>query len=106
MPVTIVTNNVPRFTIDAFDLTPKEREEFDYLDWAAIEAGTESATFFRFKGQLYDLGEFTADYGMGKGTGLPEHLSGWDAYASDSFFSATVVRLVGDESVVVGRVYS
>lgn len=40
---TIVTNNVPRFTIDAYELSPKERTEFDYLDWAAIDDGRESA---------------------------------------------------------------
>lgn len=103
----IVTNNQPRPVIDAWELTPAERAEFDYLDWAAIEAGKDSASFFRYKGQLYDLGEFSADYGITRGAGLPAHLSKWDGYASDTFFSATLVRYVDDgESVVVGRALS
>lgn len=96
--LTIVTNNVPRFTVDAYELTAAERAEFDYLDWSAIDAGTDSATFVRYRGELMDLGEFTV-------TDLP----GWDGINTDTFFSGTVVRYVdadGGESVVVGRVYA
>jgi len=93
---------VPRPVVDAWELTPAERVEFDYLDWAAIEAGSDSASFFRYRGQLYDLGEFM------RWSSAPEpELRKWDGYASDSFFSATVVRYVDDgESVVVGTVIS
>jgi hypothetical protein len=106
MEYTVTTNNVPRPIIYDHELTLKEREEFDYLNWSAIMEGTDSASFFRYKGQLYDLGEFMADYGLMKGSGLPAHLSNWDGYASDSAFSATVVRYADEgESVVVGRVY-
>lgn len=96
----VITNNVPRLLIDAYDLTPTERAEFDYLNWDAIDAGEDSATFFRYKGQLYDLGAFMA------ATSQP--LSAWNGYQSDTFFSATVVRYVPDDRdyVVVGRVYS
>ena len=105
--VKIITNNVPRDLIDAYELTAAEREEFDYLDWAKIDAGEDSATFFRYKGQLHDLGEFTTDWGITRGSGLPSHLSAWDAYRSDSFFSALAVRLVDDnERVVVALVLS
>lgn len=113
MSIRVVTNNVPRPVIEAYELTPEERKEFDYLDWTKIEAGEDSASFFRYKGQLYDLGEFMRDYGITKGAGLPPHLANWDGYASDSFFSATVVRYVhGDPNyedygyVVVGTVIS
>lgn len=96
--LTVITNNVPRHTIDACDLTPQERSEFDYLAWDAIDRGEESATFFRFKGTLYDLGEFLR-------TENPA-LSGWDGISTDTFFSATVIRLVDNgESVVVARVF-
>jgi hypothetical protein len=104
--VKIITNNQPRNIVDAYELTPAERAEFDYLDWDAIEAGSDSASFFRFKGTLYDLGEFTADYGITKGAGLPAHLADWDGYQADSFFSATVVRYVNDDQIVVGRIIS
>lgn len=106
MSVRVITNNVPRPIVDAYELSPKEREEFDYLDWPAIDEGADSASFFRYKGELHDLGEFTADYGITKGSGLPEHLSNWHGYRSDSAFSALVVRYVDDESVVVGLVLS
>lgn len=108
MGVKVVTNNVPRDVVNAYELTPKEREEFDYLDWDKLEKGEDSASFFRYKGEVYDLGEFTRDYGIAKGSGLPEHLSQWDGYRSDSFFSAMVVRYVGEdcEHVVVGLVMS
>lgn len=105
--VKVVTNNVPRDIIDAYELTAEERKQFDYLDWGAIDEGRDSASFFRYKGQLHDLGEFTRDYGITKGSGLPEHLSKWDGYRSDSAFSAVVVRYVNDnEQVVAGRVLS
>jgi hypothetical protein len=103
--VKVTTNNVPRDVVDASELTPKEREEFDYLDWAKIERGEDSASFFRYRGQVYDLGEFSADYGITKGAGLPDHLSKWDGYMSESAFSAKVVRYVDNcERVVVGYV--
>jgi hypothetical protein len=104
----IVTNSVPRPIVDAWELTPAEREEFDYLDWPAIDEGSDSASFVRFKGDLLDLGEFSRDYGITRDAGLPEHLSKWDGYRSDSAFSATVVRYTRPdcEEVVVGRVYS
>lgn len=102
----IITNHVPRPLIEPYELTEAERAEFDYLDWPALDAGEDSAWFFRYKGQLHDLGEFSRDYGITKGAGLPDSLKGWDAYRSDSFFSAHVVRLVDDEHVVVGLVLS
>lgn len=103
----VITNNVPRDIVHAYELTADERAEFDYLDWSAIERGEGSAEFFRYKGELHDLGEFTADYGILKGSGLPSHLSTWDGYRADSFYSALVVRYANDyESVVVGLVLS
>ena len=91
-----ITNHVPRFTVDSHELTATERAEFDYLDWSAIDEGNDSATFFRYRGTLYDLGEFMR-------TDLP----GWDGIATDSFFSVTVVKLVDDgEAVIVGKVYA
>lgn len=104
---TVKTNNVPRDVIFAHELTAAERADFDYIDWPAIDRGETSAEFVRYKGVLLDLGEFFADYGILKGSGLPAHLSAWDGYQSDTFFSATVVRYVDNfERVVIGRVYS
>ena len=99
----IITNRVPRDVVEAYELTPAERKDFDYLDWAAIERGEDSASFFRYQGEIYDLGEF-----MTTG-GLPEFspLRQWHGYHSDSFFSGVLVRYVDDcERVVIGRFYS
>lgn len=99
--MTVRTNNVPRPTIDAWQLTPKERLEFDYLDWSAIEQGTNSATFFRYRGQLYDLSEFVES--------PPLFTKGWDAFCSDSFFSGILIRYIqsdyDNDQVIVGALY-
>lgn len=96
----VITNNVPRDVIDGWELTPAEREQFDYIDWAAVEAGEESASFFRYRGTLHDLGDMPL---------APDSLRklGWDGFASDSFFSGIAVRYVEEcERVVVGLVLS
>lgn len=93
----IITNNVARFTIDGFALTQKERKEFDYIDWSKIDAGEGSATFFCYKGQLYDLSQFMR-------TGSVE-LSAWDGVAAETYFSGILVKLTG-ESVIVARYFS
>ena len=102
--LTIRTNNVPRPVLEPYELTAEEQFDFDYLDWAALEAGTDSASFFRYKGQVYDLGEFMTT------SGLPEFnpLRKWDGYISDTFFSGVVVRFTGAylDEVIVGTFYA
>jgi hypothetical protein len=103
----VITNNHHRDVVGAWELTADERAEFDYLDWEAIEEGRDSASFFRYRGELHDLGEFTANWGISRDSGLPDALAGWDGYRADSFFSALVVRFVDDnEGVVVGLMLS
>ncbi len=99
----IVTNNVPRFTVDAFELTAKEREDFDYLDWRAIENGEDSATFFRYRGRVVDLGDMEH---IGQGSINP--FPGWHGHLSDSFFSGILVKFADDnfDSVVCATYYS
>lgn len=106
--IRVITNNVPRLLIDGYDLTPRERGEFDYIDWTGIDAGSESATFFRYRGQLYDLGEFMANLRETGGTRQTGDLAGWDGYMSDTFFSAIVVKFVpgDDDRVIVGLALS
>lgn len=102
--IRIKTNNVPRFILDASELTLAEQKDFDYLDWPALEAGTDSASFLRYKGQVYDLSEFNTT------RGLPEFnpLTAWDGYLSDSFFSGIVIRYADSdcESVIVGTFFA
>jgi hypothetical protein len=108
--LTIVTNNVPRDIVEAWELTPNERKEFDYLDWEAIEAGNDSASFFRYRGEVYDLGEFTAVPSADRQPMRPFPRP-WQAYQSDSYFSGILIQYVADDydswsRVIVGRYYS
>lgn len=107
--IRIVTNNVPRFTVDAYELTPGERAEHDYLNWPAIDAGEDSATFVRYLGHLYYLGDFTAHYGISRKARLPDAFSGWDGYLSDSYFSGVLIRFPNPDdgdTVIMGRFFS
>ena len=86
MAITIITNNVPRWVIDAYELTESERAQFDYLDWDAIARGEDSASFFRYRGELHDIGEFVA-FGDGPfGFSRPEWATNWDAIRTHSLF--------------------
>lgn len=102
-PAQITTNHQPRHTIDALDLTPDEQLDFLYHDWDALIEGEESATFFRYKDTLYDLAQFQMTTRGGE-----LHRDGWDAMQSDTFWSATLIKLQydhGDLMVIVGSLY-
>jgi hypothetical protein len=102
--LTIITNNVPRDVLDWHDLTPNDRAEFDYLDTVALDEGRDSASFVRYHSELYDLGEFSADYGITRGTGLPDRFAGWHGYLADSFYSGLLIRyLDSHEQVILAR---
>lgn len=99
----IITNNVARPIMDAWELTEKERKEFDYLDWEAIERGEDSASFFRYKGQLYDLGEFQRIGSPFATLPADNPISQWDGLVNDSFFSGIVIKIVEEgDSVICG----
>lgn len=102
--LTIITNHQPRDVIEAYELTEEERNEFDYIKWDKIEEGEDSATFFRYKGELYDLGEFETTSRM-----IGHKFAKWDGYKSETFFSGILVKRAfrdGYDWVIVGRYYS
>lgn len=102
----IITNHVPRDVLYAWDLTGAEQSEFDYIDWGLVENGESNPEFFRYKGEVYDLGEFLTTSELSRGAGHHD-LADWDGYQSDSFFSGIVVKYVDDyERVIVGRFMS
>ena len=88
----IVSNKQPRLIIDGYQLTTAERREFDYLSDNEIN----EATFFRFKGQLYDLGEvmrYDDEY--------------WHGTIGMSAFHAILVHICKDnDCVVIGQSFS
>ena len=93
----IITNNQPRHVLYAWELSTKELSEFDYMD----DEEKESAQFFRYKGNVYDLGEFLV---VENNTTFGE-LSQWHGYQGDSYFSGLVVKYTDNryESIIVGR---
>jgi hypothetical protein len=100
--LTVRTNNVPRDILSWFDLTEREQKEFDYLD---TEERRMDTSFFRYKGNVYDLGDamgiFRSD------TCQMDPLRDWHGYYGDSYFSGVLVRYADEfERVVVGQYFS
>lgn len=95
--IKIITNHKPRPIVYGWQLTKNERAEFDYYTDEEIE----DQMFFRYKSQVYDVGEYmrtTKRLGFG---------SFWHGYASDSFFSGTLIHFCEDNDyIVVGWYYS
>lgn len=100
----IITNNVPRDVVDAWELPAEVRKDFDYLQWDKLESGEHSASFIKYRGEWYDLGDFMTTHSPG----VNDVLGRWDGYISDSFFSGIVVRYADSqcETVVMGRYFS
>jgi len=96
----VITNNVPRDVIYGYELTDTERKEFDYVDFHSDDG--QYHEFFRYKGEVYDIGEFQIVPDM-----LLKEMKWWDGYISDSFFSGILVKYVDEfERVIVGRYYA
>ncbi len=95
----ITTNYNWRPIVEAYELTEDEQSEFDHYDWKEIEEGSLSPSFFRYKGSLHDVADFTI-------TDHASDLKEWHGYASDSFFSGLVINYSDDcEYVQVGMYY-
>ena len=92
-PMKIVTNNRRRLLIDFNQLTEKEQKEFDYCN--------EQGSFFRYRGNVYYIGNFTI---IQRGS---KDLTGWDGSSSDTAFSATLVKICKDDNdyIIAGRCY-
>lgn len=97
---TVRTNNVPRDVIYGYQLTEKEQKELDYLDWSNENSEAMYATFFRYKGNVYDLAECMR---VEESNTL---CKGWEGYFGETFFSAVVIKYVNNfEQVIVGQVF-
>lgn len=94
-----VTNNQPRPVLYGFELTKKEQSEFDYLDFDSDDG--DFATFFRYKGNVYHIGDSMRVEPMNS------LCKGWVGYFGESYFSAVVFKYVNDcDNVIVGQVFS
>ena len=90
----IITNNKPRQLICGYQLSDKQKQDFDYIE------DIDSHDFVKYKNNIYDLSEFLRIENNDK-------LNGWHGYSSDSYFSGTLVKYADDmESVIMGWYYS
>jgi hypothetical protein len=95
--VRIITNNHARELVSFEQLPESARSDFDYVtgedQW--------SPRFVQYRGSWYDTSDCD---GLASNVGI----TGWDLYASDSFFSGVLFRWpdidgsIDYESVVVG----
>lgn len=99
--MTIRCNNVPRDILNWWDLSDAERKEYDYMD----EEDQQNMQFFRYKGYLCDLSEYMV---IDRNIAPHPQREGWEkfeGYASDSFFSGTLIRMVDDRERVIVATY-
>ena len=82
----VKTDHKWRNMLYGYELTEKEKGEFDYISPEDIDA----SSFFRYKGRVYYVGDFMVI------SGDDTALQGWDGYAPDSYFSGVVVKLSRD----------
>ena len=97
----IKTNNITRHLVYGYELSEKESSEFDYLTPDELN----DREFVRYKGRVYDMGEFTR---IDKPVAQHPQRDGWEnwhGYISDSFFSGVLVRFLDDGESVVMATY-
>ena len=89
--MSITTNNQPRDLLGFWDFSPADqrimRDQFDYLKDLSSETG-----FFKYKGWIYHLGDFTRG-----------GAEGWDGNKAESWSCGVLIKLTSDcEQVVCG----
>ena len=93
----IITNNQPRTLLSIDDLTEIEKAEFEWMD---DDAAADDAEFFRYKGHVYTLQDFT------RVRDKEGPLASWQGHQGESYFSGILIRRHYYDSVVVGAYYS
>lgn len=84
----IITNNVPRNMIYGYELTDKQKQDFDYI------ADIDSHDFVKYKGMVFDVSEF-----------MITDLDGWDGVSGQSYFHGYLIKIVDSDSVIMGSYY-
>jgi hypothetical protein len=97
---TIKTDRKWKDFIYGYQLTEKEKNDLDYRKWDDPEDDCRSMSFFRYHGNIYDLGEIMR---LDDKTLFP----GWHGYSSDTYFSGIVIKVSNDgERYQVGYYFS
>ena len=84
----IITNNVPRNMTYGYELTDKQKQDFDYLD------DIDSHDFVKYKGMVFDVSEF-----------MITELEGWDGVSGGSYFHGYLIKIVDSDTVIMGAYY-
>ena len=87
--INIITNNKPRQLIYGYELTDKQKEDFDYIE------DIDSRKFVKYKNNIYVLSDFMRIKNN-------DSLKDWHGYNSDSAFSGTLIKYIEDDSVIMG----
>ncbi len=77
----IVTNNIPRPVVYGYELTDKQKADFDYLD------DVDSAAFVIYKGIVYAMDEI-----MRLPAGSLEYSAGYHGYYCNSAFGGVIFK--------------
>ena len=80
--MTLITDHKWRNLEYGYQLKPKERADFDYIDADDFDLHD----FLRYRGVVYDVGEFEVT-----------NVKGWDGQHVDSYFSAVLIRFGGGD---------
>ena len=78
----IITNHHWRNFLYGYELTDKEKEEFDWIDPEEFD----THSFFRYRGSTYSIQDFM----------VSSILPGWHGFHGDSFFSGVAIKLSDD----------
>ena len=87
--IKIITNNKPRQLIYGYELTDKQKQDFDYIE------DIDSHDFVKYKNNIYDLSEFMRIENNSS-------LKDWHGYSSDSYFSGTLIKYIDSDTVIMG----
>lgn len=92
--LTIKTDNKWKNFLYGYELTEKEKKEFDWID----KDDFEGHAFLRHNNAVYSLSEFLVT--------MPEELKakGWHGFASDSAFSGVAIKISRDGEQYKGAV--
>jgi len=90
--IEIIGNGHEKPLLHWFELTEKEKQEFDY-------DGMEEDSFFRYKNWIHTLSDI-----MRIDKNMPEFMQAFDGYSPDSFFSGILVKLTEDSDYI--KVYT
>ena len=90
----VITNNVPR-EIHSFFGMPKKAQDQHRDDYE----NAEELDWFFYRGEWHCMDDFMV---LDKNSPFSE----WHGYASDTYFSGVLIKLVDEYRVIVGRYYS